>query len=97
MDIPDNLRITLFVDHPGNESPDFDFVDSWIKKWGNGITVANHSSGGWEHLWNIEAPWKAIAEIPKRFFCHSDWTTYPSGNDFVNDPRWDGHFDDGLE
>jgi len=66
-------RITIFVLH--DDSPtDFEFVLTWIEKWKSVISIANYSSGGWEHLWDIEAPAEAIAEVPEEWLCLSDWS-----------------------
>jgi hypothetical protein len=38
------------------------------------VRVVNYSSGGWEHLWNVEAPSEAVAEVPEHLLCESEWS-----------------------
>ncbi len=73
----DLVRVTLFADHPGNDDTDFAFVRQWIERWPSDVRVETYSTGGWEHVWDIEASRTAIAEIPERFFCASEWANYP--------------------
>jgi len=67
-------RITIYVDHI-DSSTDFDHVRAWLEKWKGKATVADYSSGGWEHCWDVEAPSEAVAEIPKEWLCASQWAT----------------------
>ncbi len=69
-------RITIFVLHD-EDSSDFDWVEAWIIKWKSEfqLVVADYSTGGWEHYWNIEASAEAIAEVPENYFCSSEWAT----------------------
>lgn len=67
-------RITIYVDDV-DSSADFERVDSWLEKWKERVTVADYSSGGWEHCWDIEAPSEAVAEIPEEWLCSSEWAT----------------------
>jgi hypothetical protein len=69
-------RITIFVLHD-EDSSDFDWVHAWILKWkqANQLIVANYSSGGWEHIWDIEASLEAVAEVPEDYLCASEWAT----------------------
>jgi hypothetical protein len=48
-------------------------VESWAAKWTNAVRIANYSSGGWEHLWDVEASDEAIQEIPSAWLCSSEW------------------------
>ncbi|WP_397385805.1 hypothetical protein [Prosthecobacter sp.] len=67
-------RATIFVDHPGDERPpDFIWMCDWLEKWEGKVKVASYSSGGWEHLWDVEGPTEAIDEIPERITCCSAW------------------------
>lgn len=73
----DNLkRISIFVLH-NEDSSDFDWVGAWIKKWKNlnKLKVADYSTGGWEHYWDIEAVPEAIEEVPEEYLCASEWAT----------------------
>ncbi|MFZ4834946.1 hypothetical protein [Rouxiella sp. Mn2063] len=71
-------RITIFVLH--DDSPaDFEFVLAWIEKWKSVVSIADYSTGGWEHLWDIEAPAEAIIEVPEEWLCLSDWSSSHSG------------------
>jgi hypothetical protein len=68
-------RISIFVLHDDNSS-DFDWVHAWILKWKTQfqLTVADYSSGGWEHSWDIEATQEAINEVPQNYLCDSAWS-----------------------
>jgi hypothetical protein len=73
----DNLkRISIFVLH-NEDSSDFDWMEAWIKKWENlnKLKVADYSTGGWEHYWDIEAVQEAIEEVPEEYLCASEWAT----------------------
>ncbi len=47
----------------------------WLEKWKGKVKVTSYSSGGWEHLWDIEGPSEAIAEVPERLNCYSQWAS----------------------
>src|SRR5688572_14327535 len=80
----DLKRITLFADDPGDHpSADYAWVDSWLRRWKGQVRIVNYSSGGWEHLWDIEAPSEAVAEVPAHLLCASDW----SNPEFTWSPR----------
>ena len=50
-------RITIYADDSGSEpSEDFRWVDAWLTRWGSAVRIANYSSGGWEHIWDVEGP-----------------------------------------
>jgi len=49
-------------------------VRAWLKKWEGKVRVADYSTGGYEHLWDIEGPEEAIAELPKEWLCDSKWS-----------------------
>jgi hypothetical protein len=71
----DLKRITLFADDPGDQpSNDYAWVDAWLQRWKGRVRVVNYSSGGWEHLWNVEAPSEAVAEVPEHLLCESEWS-----------------------
>jgi hypothetical protein len=67
-------RITIYVDHV-DSSADFERVEAWLEKWKGRVTVADYSTGGWEHCWDLEAPSEAVAEIPEEWLCSSEWAT----------------------
>lgn len=61
----DLRRITLFADDSGDEpSADYLWVEAWLKRWEGQVRVAHYSTGGWEHVWDVEAP-AADAEIAR--------------------------------
>ncbi len=66
-------RATLFVMH-GDDDSDYNAVLAWLEHWGNKVRIADYSTGGWEHLWDIEATPEALAEVPPHWFCDSGWT-----------------------
>jgi hypothetical protein len=68
-------RITIYADDSGNEpSEDFRWVEAWLTRWGSKVRVADYSSGGWEHCWDVEGPLEAIAEVPDHLLCGSAWS-----------------------
>ena len=69
-------RITIFVMHD-EDSTDYDWVSAWIIKWRVDfqLRVVDYSTGGWEHLWDIEASDAAIAEVPLDYICGSAWSS----------------------
>jgi hypothetical protein len=71
----DLKRITLFADDQGDHpSADYAWVDAWLKRWKGHVRIVDYSTGGWEHLWDIEAPPEAAAEIPEHLLCMSEWS-----------------------
>jgi hypothetical protein len=68
-------RRTIFVfdreEH--GSSIDFLWVEGWLERWKNKVRIANYSSGGWEHLWDVEGPEEAMIEIPADYLCDGDW------------------------
>ena len=60
-----------FEDEP---SGDYKWVIAWLERWKTVLRVANYSTGGWEHIWDIEAPEDAIAEVPNNLLCASEWS-----------------------
>lgn len=67
------IKATIYVDHVDN-SEDFDFVEVWLKKWEGRVRVTNYSTGGWEHIWDVEGSEEAISEIPPEWICESKWS-----------------------
>ena len=66
-------RITIFVMHGGDDT-DYKAVEAWFERWRDQVNEVEYSSGGWEHLWDIEASAEAIADLPKSFLCDSEWS-----------------------
>jgi hypothetical protein len=69
-------RISIFVLH-NEDSRDFDWVHAWVLKWKrtDQLRVADYSTGGWEHCWDVETVPEAIAEVPEEFLCASEWAS----------------------
>jgi hypothetical protein len=67
-------KITIYIDHLDNDA-DFVFMKKWFEKWNGAVNIADYSSGGWEHCWDLAAPEEAIAELPKEWHCASEWAT----------------------
>lgn len=77
----DFKRITLFSDDPNDEqSADYVWVQAWLERWKGKVRVVDYSTGGWEHLWDVEAPPEAAAEVPDRLLCASAWSN--------SEPAW---------
>jgi hypothetical protein len=63
-------RLILFVDDPGEvRPPEFIWVEEWLKRWENEVRVVDYSTGGWEHLWDVEGPAEALREVPLAIRC----------------------------
>ncbi len=68
-------RITIFADDAGDEpSADVQWVRAWLERWQPRVRIADYSCGGWEHLWDVEGPPEAIAEVPTHLLCDSAWS-----------------------
>ena len=69
-------HISIFVMHD-DDPTDFNWVQAWIERWKlvDKLCIADYSTGGWEHYWNIEACAEAIAEVPADYLCASEWAT----------------------
>lgn len=61
-------KVTIYIDHVDDDK-DFIFMHKWFEKWKDSVRIENYSSGGWEHIWDIEGSEEAIAEIPKEWIC----------------------------
>lgn len=72
-DLPLPTRYTIFVDHV-DDATDFLLIQDWLKRWEGKVKVADYSTGGWEHIWDVEAPPEAVAELPEEFLCSSEWS-----------------------
>jgi hypothetical protein len=69
------VRSTIYADDVGNEpSADYRWVAAWLERWRDVVRVADYSSGGWEHLWDVEGPPEAISEVPDHLLCGSAWS-----------------------
>lgn len=67
-------RVTIYIDHVDDDT-DFVFMQEWLEKWKSSVRVESYSSGGWEHIWNVEGSEEAIVEIPEDWHCASEWAT----------------------
>jgi hypothetical protein len=66
-------RITIFVMH-GDDETDYKAAIAWFERWRGQVNEFDYSSGGWEHLWDVEASAEAIADLPESFLCDSEWS-----------------------
>jgi hypothetical protein len=66
-------RITIFVMH-GDDETDYKAVLTWFEGWRDQVKEVEYSTGGWEHIWDVEASAEAIADLPKDFLCDSEWS-----------------------
>ena len=72
------VQMTIFADDPGEErSGDYEWVAAWLDRRKPVLRVADYSTGGWEHVWNIEGPEEAIADVPDHLLCVSEWSEWP--------------------
>jgi hypothetical protein len=68
-------RLTIYADDlEDTPSPDVLWVRAWLERWKSKVHVVDYSTGGWEHLWFVEGPSEAIAEVPVRLHCCSEWS-----------------------
>ena len=68
-------RITIFANDPDDKhSADYQLVIEWLERWKAMLRIANYSTGGWEHIWDVEAPEAVIAEVPDHLLCASKWS-----------------------
>ena len=75
-----NVRATIFVDiidAAGEE--DYRWVQEWFARWGDRVRIERDSSSDPDFLCDVEGPAEAIAEIPGRMLCVSDWSNEPTG------------------
>jgi hypothetical protein len=71
----DLRKITLFAMHTDENHADYDAVCDWLARWQQQVHIVHHSSGGWEHIWDLLAPPAAIAQLPSGVLCDSDWAS----------------------
>ena len=77
---PPLVRATIAImDAEREPSPEARWVRSWFERWGEAVRVANYSTGGFEHLWDVEGPPEAIQELPEEFTAISEWSRKPYG------------------
>jgi hypothetical protein len=69
-------RITVYIEDAGEEpSREFVWMQAWLARWVDQVRVADYSSGGWEHVWDLEGPQEAVEEVPAEWLCSSEWAT----------------------
>ena len=66
-------HLTLFV-MDGDDDTDYKLALAWFDQWAAEVNVVDYSSGGWEHLWDIQATANAAASVPKDWLCDSEWS-----------------------
>ena len=66
-------HLTIFVMH-GDDDTDYKLAIAWFEKWAAEVNVVDYSTGGWEHLWDIEATPNAAASVPEDWLCSSEWS-----------------------
>ena len=66
-------RLTLFIMH-GDDDTDYKLAIAWFEKWAAEVNAVDYSTGGWEHLWDIEATPNAAASVPEAWLCSSEWS-----------------------
>ena len=67
-------KLTIYIDHVDDDT-DFQFMLNFLERWKSEVRIENYSSGGWEHIWNLEGPENILSEIPEDWHCSSDWAT----------------------
>jgi hypothetical protein len=69
----DMRRVTLFVMH-GDDDADYRLIEAWFARWKDQIVIMDYSTGGWEHLWDVETTPEALAEVHSDWLCASAWS-----------------------
>lgn len=62
------------MDPDEERPPEFVWVQQWLERWKDEVRVVDYSTGGWEHLWNVEGPVEALREVPMEIRCAGEWT-----------------------
>lgn len=74
---PATHKATILAMNPGEHpSEEYTLVEKWLEKWQDQVIVADYSSGGWEHMWNVSGSKQAIDAIPAKLRCASRWTNW---------------------
>ncbi|MFM9836436.1 MAG: hypothetical protein ACKVOA_10085 [Methylophilaceae bacterium] len=68
-----SIRLTLFVMH-GDDDKDYKAAIAWLEKWADKVKIVDYSTGGWEHLWDIETTHDAATSLPEEWLCSSEWS-----------------------
>jgi hypothetical protein len=57
-------------------------VESWLLRWRDalGKDTENIGCGCCIDMYDVDAPWEAVRELPEEFFALSDWAERPSLN-----------------
>lgn len=75
MQMQSSQHVTIYTDDICDvSSEDFFWVQTWLQRWYGVIRIAKYQSGGHEHVWDVEGPDDAIAEVPERLLCISQWS-----------------------
>ena len=54
-------------------------VESWLLRWHEVLgNSENNGCGCCVDMYNLNAPWDAIHELPEEYFAYSDWAEWPS-------------------
>ena len=71
------MRITITVDT--DEPEDNRRVDAWFARWSERLAYVsgNLGCGCHYHMWNVDAPAEAVAELPEAVIKESDWSRSP--------------------
>ena len=73
------MRATIVVstDRPGEATA----VEAWFAKWAARLTHRSDDQGCGccVHVWDVEGPAEAVAELPAEVRSESEWTRAPAG------------------
>lgn len=76
MQTQNSRHVTIYTeDFCDLSSEDFLWVQIWLRRWYGIVRVASYRSSGNEHVWDVEGPDDAIAEVPERLLCISQWSS----------------------
>jgi hypothetical protein len=67
--------IVVCVDEPGESAA----VDAWFARWGDRLEhrSEDRGCGCCVHMWDVDAPAEAVAELPAQVRGESDWANAP--------------------
>jgi len=72
------VRASIFVATVSEQGKADDrWVQEWFARWRDRVRIASESGSGPDWIWDVEGPPEAIAQIPERISCITDWSKKP--------------------